>query len=207
MIYEFFKAGGPLMWPLLACSALSVLITVERALFWLRQALRRDDALAGRIVELAGRRDWAAAGKLASTGRDAAAAVLSAGLEHRPAGGTEGMEIAAADELARMKRGMLALDTIITLAPLLGILGTVLGIIQSFRMLSAGASLQDPKGVVGGIAMALITTAGGLIVSIVTLVPFSFFRARVNAATRRIARCATLLEIALRTAPEAQPCD
>ena len=74
-----------------------------------------------------------------------------------------------------MKRGLNVLDTIITLSPLLGILGTVSGIIGSFELLG-DMGIQDPKAVTGGIAQALITTAAGLSVAIVTLIPYNLFR-------------------------------
>ena len=76
----------------------------------------------------------------------------------------------------RIDRFMVALSTIITAAPLLGILGTVLGIIQSFRLLGEQAVLTDPSDVAGGIAAALLTTALGLIVALVTLFPYMLFR-------------------------------
>jgi biopolymer transport protein ExbB len=76
----------------------------------------------------------------------------------------------------RLDRFMVALSTIITAAPLLGILGTVMGIIQSFRLLGDQATLTDPSDVAGGIAAALLTTALGLIVALVTLFPYMLFR-------------------------------
>jgi len=95
-----------------------------------------------------------------------------------------------------MKAGLPVLDTIVTMAPLLGILGTVIGIIASFDLLGA-AGIEDPKAVTGGIAQALISTAAGLTVALVTLVPFNYFVARTQREAERIARAATQLEIAL----------
>lgn len=81
----------------------------------------------------------------------------------------------------RMARGMALLDTTITIAPMLGILGTVLGIIDSFERLSAGSG-GDPMAISGGIAEALITTAIGLVVALATILPFNWFRARIRDA-------------------------
>lgn len=82
-------------------------------------------------------------------------------------------------ERRRLERGMGTLDTIITAAPLLGILGTVLGIIDALELLSARAN-PDPLAVSGGVAQALITTATGLIISLAVLFPYNVFRVRVR---------------------------
>ncbi len=81
------------------------------------------------------------------------------------------MEIIALESLARMRKGMNILDTIITAAPMLGIMGTVLGIITSFDMLGAAGAASEPRAVIGGIAQALITTASGLGIAVVTIFP------------------------------------
>ena len=100
---------------------------------------------------------------------------------------------AHAEEDRRKNRNMVVLDTIITLAPLLGILGTVLGIIDSFDLLGAGGA-RDPMAVTGGIARALITTATGLTIAILTLIPYNFLRSRVESSLNEIEEVATFLE-------------
>jgi biopolymer transport protein ExbB len=121
--------------------------------------------------------------------------ILVSGLNHRHQGLRESIEIAAEDEMERMKQGLNVLDTIITLAPLLGILGTVLGIISSFELLG-DSGIEDPKAVTGGIAQALITTAAGLSIALVTLVPFNYFVAKVNKAAKEINKVAARFEAA-----------
>ena len=86
----------------------------------------------------------------------------------------------------RFDRSMVALYTIITAAPLLGILGTVIGIIDSFKLLGAETVLTDPSDVAGGIAAALLTTAFGLIIALVTLFPYMLFRGWSSRAIGRI---------------------
>jgi biopolymer transport protein ExbB len=103
------------------------------------------------------------------------------------------LEMAYAEEERRLNRYMTVLDTVITLAPLLGILGTVLGIIDSFDLLGAGGA-RDPMAVTGGIARALITTATGLSIAILTLIPFNFFRSRADSSLTEIEEVATFLE-------------
>lgn len=96
-----------------------------------------------------------------------------------------------------MKKGMAILDTIITMAPLLGILGTVTGIIKSFDLLGA-MQMEDPRGVATGIAEALLTTAAGLIIALGTLLPFNYFISRIQQESRRLEQLATQFEVAYR---------
>ena len=86
----------------------------------------------------------------------------------------------------RLERFMPTLSTIITAAPMLGILGTVLGIISSFEILSTKMSSGDPRAVSAGIAEALITTAAGLVVAVVALFPYNAFRAQVDRTLTRL---------------------
>ncbi len=200
---EMFIKGGPVMWPLLGCSLVALAVILERMLFWVRAGRRRvcGTAPVARVLELSRERDFDKALDLADRTADSVAHVLAAGLRRRGAGLSDHMTVAAEDELAYMRRGMAVLDTIVTIAPLLGILGTVTGIIGAFDMLG-GSDIQDPKAVVGGLAQALITTAAGLIIAIGTVIPFNLFRARIGEETKRIESAATLLEAACRQAKE-----
>ncbi len=194
---ELFQKGGPLMWPLLFCSFLSLTVIIERLIFWVREEREKNGQVVEKILHLTekGKFDEALA---ASDGvEDAAARVLKEGLRKRELGIKESIEIAATEEIEKMKRGMTILDTIITLAPLLGILGTVLGIIESFDMLGR-AGIENPRAVTAGIAQALITTAAGLSVAIVALIPFNMFVSKVRKVTSRLDRVSTRVEIACR---------
>ena len=159
---EIFLKGGPVMWPLLVCSILSLTISLERAIFWWKQKREQEQELTVRVF-----------GPLSPVPQ-------SLGDASR-----EAMELAAEDEIERMRRGLDVLDTMITMAPLLGILGTVLGIIDSFNML-ANAGIADPRAATGGIAQALITTAVGLTVALVALLPFNYFVNRIKSGTRTL---------------------
>ena len=206
---EIFIKGGPLMWPLLICSILSVTISIERVFFWWREHRRRRGDLIedifwktqeGEVEALLekGQRETGEGGV-----RDFGLKVILCGLVHRDCGLRETMEVAATKEIDRMKRGLDILDTIITMAPLLGILGTVLGIIDSFDLLGS-SGIENPGAVTGGIAQALITTAAGLTVALVTLVPFNYFVARVRKATSEINNLMVRLETSWRKGLEAK---
>jgi len=194
---ELFIKGGPLMWPLLVCSLVSVTIIIERTIFWARLRRRRRPADVKQVFMAAEEGAFDRAADIGERSSDPEARVLASGLAHRDYGLRESMEAAAQHEIERMKQGLDVLDTIITLAPLLGILGTVLGIIQSFDLLGA-AGIEDPKAVTGGIAQALLTTASGLAVAVVTLIPFNYLVARVKSATARFEKIVVRFEIACR---------
>ena len=196
-MYGVFVKGGPLMWPLLACSVLSLAVTLERLSFWWRVRRERAPGLVETMVRQTEAGDFVAARAAAEGARDVAARVLGAGLAENEHGLGEAMQVAAEDQIARMKQRLGVLDTIITLAPLLGILGTVLGIIESFDLLGA-QGIEDPKAVTGGIAQALITTAAGLSIAIVTLLPFNYFTSRVEQATKELEKATTRFELAHR---------
>jgi len=93
-----------------------------------------------------------------------------------------------------MRKNLSLLDTIITVSPLLGIFGTVIGIILSFEMLGS-TGIEEPQAVTAGIAQALITTASGLGIAILSLFPFNYFNTRVEKAATVIEKYATSLEI------------
>jgi biopolymer transport protein ExbB len=116
---------------------------------------------------------------------------------HREHGLMEAMEVAAGDEIERMKRGLPILDTIITMAPMLGILGTVTGIIKSFNLLGT-VGVADPRAATSGLAEALITTAAGLIVALATLVPFNYFVSRVTSSAKHLEQVAAQFGVAYR---------
>ncbi len=185
------------MWPLLLCSLVAATIAIERLLFWWREKRRESRPLIDRLFLHTEQAEYEKALALNEQQPDAVARVLLTGLSHREHGLRESMEVAAADEIARMKQGLAILDTIVTMAPLLGILGTVTGIIRSFDLLGS-SQMGDPRAISTGIAEALITTAAGLTVALPTLVAFNYLVSRVQAATKRIEQVATQFEVAYR---------
>lgn len=175
-MWEYFQAGGPLMWPLLLCSIIALAVILERCWFWNRLHLKKDEVASERILQAA--RTGQKTGMEVS---GAISAMLRTGLSAPEADCGKAMEVVALEALSRMRRGMNILDTIITAAPMLGIMGTVLGIISSFDMLGQ-AGVSEPKAVISGIAQALITTATGLGIAVVTIFPYNYFNFRIDNA-------------------------
>lgn len=191
---ELFRSGGPLMYPLLACSLIMLTVVIERAIFWLMVDYHRRRELVDEVLELSRRGQWETIREKVAGSRDYVIRVLISGILHREFSPTKAMEAAAGDELKKMRRYMGALDTMITVAPLLGILGTVVGIINSFEMIGS-VGIEAPQAVTAGIAQALITTAAGLSIAIFAVFPYNYFNARVENAARSIEKYATSLEI------------
>jgi biopolymer transport protein ExbB len=122
--------------------------------------------------------------------------VLSAGLAHRNPAPAMAMEAAAQREIPVLKSRLGALDTIITLAPLLGLLGTVVGMIGSFDIMSE-TGMRQPHAVTGGVAEALIATATGLLIAILTLIPYNYFSSRVEKEMDAMEHFSSSLELLL----------
>ena len=193
-MYELFVKGGPLMYPLLICSLISLTITIERIIFWVREKKHCDSERLNDILRKVEKGNFEEALSSGRESKDSVIRVICCGLAHHDFSLLSALKMAAGDEIERMKRGLPVLDTIITMAPLLGILGTVLGIIESFHFLGV-AGVEDPGAVVGGIAQALVTTAAGLTVALFTLVPFNYFVSKVKSATRLMEKYTTSIEI------------
>jgi biopolymer transport protein ExbB len=193
-MYHFFISGGPVMYPLLACSIIVLTVVIERTVFWVTVRSRRNRALVDEVLEICRQGDWETVRQKTVGCRDFVVRILVSGILHREFSMLKAMESAAEDHVRRMRRFMGVLDTMITVAPLLGIFGTVTGIITSFEMLGA-AGIGDPQAVTAGVAEALITTAAGLAIAIFTVFPYNYFTAQVEKAAQEMEKYATSLEI------------
>jgi biopolymer transport protein ExbB len=191
---DIFLSGGPVMYPLLACSIIVVTVIIERLLFWNRIDRTRNRALVDEILEKSRVGDWESVRIKSRGSGDYIVKILITGILHREFSMIKAMESAGAEQIVRMRQFMTILDTMITVAPLLGIFGTVIGIITSFDVLGT-AGIEHPEAVTAGIAQALITTAAGLGIAILTVFPYNYFNSRVERATESIEKYATSLEI------------
>ena len=169
-MFDFFVKGGPVMYPLLACSVIALTVIIERLLFWMREDAAQNQDLLDEVMGLCQRGDWEGVKQRVAGSRDYVIRILVKGILHREFSMPKAMESAAAEEIKRMRRYMSVLDTMITVAPLLGIFGTVIGIIISFDLLGAGG-IEHPAAVTAGSAQALITTATGLGIAILSVFP------------------------------------
>jgi len=176
---NLFLAGGVVMLPLLGFSILAMALITERTIFW-SQIAQKQDKLIREVLALYRRNARAAFQKLEQNAHLPIARIFLAALELDQATPDEfrlALESAAQAELPLLKRFNTVFDTVISVAPLLGLLGTVLGLIQSFSALRLGdVGGTQTTGVTTGISEALISTAAGLVVAIATLLFANTFR-------------------------------
>src|ERR1700757_3749745 len=176
-IFETFFKGGPVMYPIVAVLVIAVAVVLERLVWWTVQSARRDPKKLDKVYAALEEGNIAGAVNLARGSEDPLVNTVWHGLSHVHASVEGALQVAAGVELQRAARFMSVMDTTITLAPLLGLLGTVTGIMGSFNFV--GNADLAPTKVSGGIAEALIATACGLGIAIFTLIFFNFFNARV----------------------------
>jgi biopolymer transport protein ExbB len=193
-MWSYFAKGGPVMWPLLLLSILGVAVAIWR---WL--ALR---AVTANVVPfMRALREQLVAGdidgaiKVCEQYPSPVASIVKAGLLRHGRSKEDverALQEASSHELALLERGLGILATIAMIAPLLGFLGTVTGMINSFDAL-AEVGLNNPAAVAAGISEALITTAAGLIIAIPIQMAYNYFVARVNGTVRDMEAAANVV--------------
>lgn len=193
---QIFLKGGPMMWPLLLTSMVALTVVFERLIFTIRERLARRPAVVAEIFADVERGDLNAAQRLGEGSQDYLARTLTYALRHRDVSWSNALLAAANIELQRFNRGISVLDTIITLAPLEGLFGTVTGMIHAFGLLGAN-ELGAPTAITGGIAEALIATAFGLVIAMVALIPFNYLNARLEQARLELENTSAQIEMLL----------
>jgi len=192
-LYHIFEKGGPIMWPLLLASILSLGTVLERVIFLMWQRLCRSPRALDRFFKAVTKGDYPEAVRISSKSRFFVVRALGYALKHQEQSLANALIYAQAKELKKFRRGIPVLDTVITLAPLLGLLGTVTGMMGSFSLI--GGELSAPGAITGGIAEALIATAFGLGIAITSLIPFNILNTRLDEARLEIESAATQLEL------------
>jgi biopolymer transport protein ExbB len=200
---KLFETGGAIMWPLFGLSILSLATIMERLWFWFK-TLKKEEELVDRVLEATASDEWDTAAQIAKQGRNrqAIARFLYAPLKRSnpdPETFKLALEAAAEDELAKMRRGDKILESIIALAPLLGLLGTVLGLIRSLSGLKPG-DLGTAAGanVTAGIGESLYATATGMFVAILSLSFYRLFQGLISGQVKLFRRAGNELELQYR---------
>ena len=195
-MWEFMQKGGPIMWPILLCSVISFAIVIER---WLK--LRQEQIDTKAFMEqisksLKRNKVMEALDQCDRTGGPIATILKAGILKHdRPRNEIrEAIEDASIHEVPRLERNLPVLATVAHVAPLLGLLGTVTGLVEAFQVIESKATALNPVNpgdLAGGIWEALLTTVFGLMVAIPTYVAYNYLVSRVDGFVLDMERSAT----------------
>ena len=177
------------MWPILLISLLGITVIVERLLFIIKENGRREPEVVEKMLECVEKGDVAGALALGKKSNDSVARILVYSLNNKQYSLGNAFVRASGQELSRYSQGMATLDTVITSAPLLGLLGTVTGMMKTFGSMSGDISAAAGA-ITGGVAEALIATAG--------LLPYNYMNARTEQAKQEISDASHALEIFLK---------
>lgn len=192
---ELFKHGGYIMWPILLVSFLLITVAVERVIFIFRENGRRQPDLVDKMLERVEANDVGGAVEMGKKSQDFVARILVYALTHKEHSLGNAFTRAANQEMQRFSQGLPTLDTCITAAPLLGLLGTVTGMMNTFGALSGGDIASAAGQITGGVAEALIATACGLAIAITGLLPYNYLNARLDEARHEVEDASNSLEI------------
>lgn len=171
-MWEFIERGGPIIWPLVLTSIITLSVILERLVFLIRLRLKSAPAKKEHFQSLLSEGRLLDAVSLAKATDDPVLQLAFESFHERREAFTIRYQKKARNLLRSIHRGIPILDTAITIAPLLGLLGTVVGLIHSFYAIG-GSQITAPVAITGGISEALIATAFGLAIAIVALVPFN----------------------------------
>lgn len=196
-LWGYFKKGGPIMWPLLALAVLSLSVIIERLTFLAVEKGRRNPQVIAEIMGALEKGLPDAAIRVGEKSKDFVARALIYALRNREKSLSDALMRSSAQEMVRYTRGIALMDTVVTMAPLLGLLGTVTGMISAFGMLG-GSELSAPTAITGGIAEALIATTFGLGIAVTSLIPLNFLHSKCEKARHEIEDAMSHLELLMK---------
>jgi biopolymer transport protein ExbB len=195
MLMELFTKGGPIMWPIAVLAVVTAIVLVERGIFIFQMSLQKDPKAVRTVFGLVEQGSLDEAVSVGSRSKDLVAQVLGEGLRHRDSSLTEALSEGASAVLHRFHRGLVVLDTAVTLGPLLGLLGTVTGMMRAFSLVGGGELAGKQAAITGGVAESLLAVCFGLGVAIAAIVPLNFLNARAERVRREVEASATRLEM------------
>ena len=196
-LWGYFKKGGPIMWPLLALAVLAVSVIFERLMFLALEKGRRSHRTVAAIMGALEKGLPDDAMRAGEKSKDFVARALTYALRHRKKSLSDALMRSSAQEMVRFTRGIALMDTVVTMSPLLGLLGTVTGMISAFGMLG-GSELSAPTAITGGIAEALIATTFGLGIAVTALIPLNFLHSKCEKARHEIEDAMSHLELLMK---------
>jgi biopolymer transport protein ExbB len=202
ILVEYFAAGGPMMWPILLTALVAVAVVGERIWWWSRESVRRDPETLEKVFAALEAGDFREASSLSKKGRDPVIRMIYHGLNHVHSSMQGALQVAAGVEIQKAGRFLTVMDTLVTLGPLLGLLGTVAGIFRTFLSIGS-ATMEGATGqITGGIGEALIATMCGLAIAIFALIPFNYFTRRLAQLEFDLESAATNVEVMTATAKQ-----
>jgi biopolymer transport protein ExbB len=194
---ELFHAGGYIMWPILITSLVGVTVVTERIIFTLREMKSRNPEVVEQMLEKVEAGDVDGAIALGRTTNDFIARIMVYSLTHRESSLQNAFIRSSSAELTRFGQGMPTLDTCITAAPYLGLIGTITGMMTTFGSMEGDISSAASK-ITGGVAEALIATACGIAIAVIGLLPFNYLNARWENARHEVEDAGNALEIMIK---------
>ena len=202
---DLFIKGKEIMWPILLLSFVAITVVIERLLFIIRENASREPEVVEKMLEAVERGDIDSALAIGKKSKDFIARILSYSLSNRQYSMSNAFVRASGQELTRFQQGMATLDTCITAAPLLGLLGTVTGMMRTFGALGTGDIGAAAGQITGGVAEALIATACGLAIAILGLFPYNYLNARAEQAKQDVSDASHALEILIKKSETGAP--
>jgi len=202
ILVKYFEAGGPVMWPILITALVAVAVVGERTVWWLRESAKRDPQTLEKLFAAIENGDFREAFRLSKNADDPVIRMIWHGMNHFHSSLQGALQVAAGVELQKAGRFLTVMDTLVTLAPLLGLLGTVSGIFRTFLSIGS-ATVEGATGqITGGIGEALIATMCGLAIAIVSLIPFNYFSRKLAQLQFELESAATNVEIMVQAAKQ-----